>query len=98
MRAVAVATMLTAMLGGCKTMPDEVPTREDQRFTCNAAAVQGMVGQTATQTLGAEAVRTSGARTMRWIRPGEAVTMDYRTDRLNVHLDAQNRITQVSCG
>jgi hypothetical protein len=98
MRALAMAAVLAAMLGGCKTMPDEVPTREDQRFTCNATGVQGMVGQVATQTMGAEAVRTSGARTMRWIRPGEVVTMDYRTDRLNVHLDAQNRITQVNCG
>ena len=87
------------MTGACKTMDDEdVPTREDQRFACNAARLQNLVGQQATQALGAEAVRTANARTLRWIRPGMAVTMDYRTDRLNIHIDNQNRITQVNCG
>ena len=87
-----------AALGGCKTMEEEAPAREDARFACNAAPLQTMVGQVATQALGAEAVRTANARTMRWIRPGEAVTMDYRTDRLNIHLDSQNRVTRVVCG
>jgi hypothetical protein len=89
---------LGLILGGCMPKEGEIPTRDDQRFACDAAPVQAMVGQVATQALGTEAVRASGARTMRWIRPGEAVTMDYRTDRLNMHLDAQNRVTRITCG
>ncbi|HEY0115183.1 MAG TPA: I78 family peptidase inhibitor [Allosphingosinicella sp.] len=85
-------------MGGCMPVEQEVPTREDPRFTCNAARVQSMLGQVATQSLGTDAVRTASARTMRWIRPGEVVTMDYRTDRLNIHLDAQNRVTRIACG
>src|SRR5690349_13934354 len=87
------------VLGGCMTPgEEEVPTREDSRYVCNAARIQGMVGQIATQAIGGEALRTSNARNLRWIRPGEMVTMDFRNDRLNIHLDGQNRITRIVCG
>ena len=40
----------------------------------------------------------SGARTVRVIRPGDAVTMDYRQDRLNIELDADGKIVRFNCG
>lgn len=90
---------LALLTGGCMPMEEKVvPTREDARYTCDAAKVQAMVGKAATQENASQAVRASGARTMRWIRPDSAYTMDYRTDRLNIHLDARNRITRVTCG
>jgi hypothetical protein len=90
---------LGLMAGGCMPMEEEpVPTRGDPRFTCNAAKVQSMIGQVASQTMGGEAVRASGARTMRWIAPDSAYTMDFREDRLNIHLDANNRVTKINCG
>lgn len=96
---VAGMVAIGLVLGGCATMEDEeIPTRDDERFACSTARLGNLVGQQATQTLGAETVRASNARTLRWIRPGMAVTMDYRTDRLNIHLDNQNRITRVNCG
>jgi hypothetical protein len=99
MRVVMIAAVSALALGGCRTLSDEGNvTSEDQRFACDATRVQAMLGQPATQALGAEAVRASGARTMRWIRPGDAVTMDYRTDRLNVHLDEANKVVRVVCG
>ncbi len=57
-----------------------------------------LVGRARSEALGAEAQRLSGAGRLRWIRPGDAVTMDYRTDRLNIHLDAQDRVEHFSCG
>ena len=99
MRLVVALTGLGLALAGCMTPgEEEVPTREDSRYACNAAQVQNMVGQIATQAGAAAALRTSNARTMRWISPGVAVTMDYRSDRLNIHLDSQNRITRIVCG
>jgi hypothetical protein len=90
---------LAVLAGGCQTLADDERLPPDQeRFTCNAARVQGLVGQTASQAVGTDAVRGSGARTMRWIAPGTMVTMDYRTDRLNIHLDAQNKVTRIVCG
>ena len=100
MRVATIALAAAALLTGCKTMQGEAntSTSEDQRFACDATRVQAMIGQAASQALGAEAVRTSGARTMRWIRPGDMVTQDYRTDRLNVHLDEGNRVVRLVCG
>jgi hypothetical protein len=35
---------------------------------------------------------------LRTVRPGEAVTMDYRIDRLTVEIDAQGKIIRASIG
>ena len=42
--------------------------------------------------------RESGAGLIRPIAPGQAVTRDFRADRVNVHIDRDNRISAVSCG
>ena len=100
MRLVAAALMLVA---GCMTpagvdgepVPDHGAT---PGYRCDASRAQGLVGQQATAEIGARALDLTAARTIRWIRPGQAVTMDYREDRLNIALDARNRIEQVTCG
>ncbi|MDP8993876.1 MAG: I78 family peptidase inhibitor, partial [Pseudomonadota bacterium] len=75
------------LLMGCTTMaPEEdVPVHGDTGYRCDAARVADLVGRPATAELGAEALRRSGARSLRWIRPGDVVTMEYRPDRLNIH-------------
>ena len=65
---------------------------------CDAARLGGLVGQPFTDRLRADALRRSGARTTRVIRPGDVVTMDYRSDRLNINLTARNRVERFSCG
>jgi len=65
---------------------------------CDASGVQAMVGQLDGAALHKRALRRSGARTLRVIKPGTMVTMDYREDRLNIHLDAQGRVTDLTCG
>jgi hypothetical protein len=76
----------------CATAP------EPGSGSCNADRLGNLVGRERTSELGAEALRRSGARQLRWIRPGDAVTMDYREDRLNIHLDAQGRVERFQCG
>ena len=46
----------------------------------------------------ARALDLTGARTIRWIRPGDVVTMDYREDRLTIHLDGRGRVERLTCG
>lgn len=98
LRLATSALLLSA--AGCMTTPadDDVPPPAMGAGECDAAPAQGLVGETATAELGAEALRLSGARTIRWIQPGQAVTMDYRTDRLNIKLDGENRVEAITCG
>ena len=78
--------------------PEEVPEVGGSGHTCNAQGLADLIGREATSALGTEAVRRSGSRTMRWIRPGDVVTMDYREDRLNIHLDERGRVQRFACG
>lgn len=81
---------------GCATSPGEPPIAE--AGACDATAAQHLVGETATQSLAASAVQLTGARELRWIPENSAVTMDYRTTRLNIEFDSNRIITAIRCG
>lgn len=66
--------------------------------TCSHDGLERFVGQKATAELGAELLKASGARTLRWGGPGMAMTMDFRPDRLTVSYDADMVITAARCG
>ena len=94
-KAIALAAVLGA---GCTTMAAEEPNSGEITGSCRAEGVEGFVGQPATAENGAEILRKSRAKKLRWIPHGAAVTMDYSPDRVNVKLDPQNRIESISCG
>jgi Peptidase inhibitor I78 family len=82
---------------GETTMPaPETPM--DGMMVCDAAAVQNLVGKPYTEAVGKDAQARSKSKSMRLIRPGMAVTMDFRNDRLNIEVDEKNAITAVRCG
>jgi Peptidase inhibitor I78 family len=85
---------------GCATVPaaeaEEVPVRGSG--SCEASKAQQLIGRGRSSELGSEALRLSGARTVRWIPEGGMVTMDYREDRLNLHLDGHGKVVKVACG
>ena len=60
---------------------------------CGAADLQDLVGRDAAvlQTM-------RFGQTVRIIRPGMAVTMDYVPERLNIEIDGNERIVAVRCG
>lgn len=78
--------------------PAQPPEGADPIRTCNPAPLASMIGRVWSGRLRPRALRLSGARAARVIRPGDMVTMDYRSDRLNVHLNAQGRIDRFDCG
>src|SRR3712207_907345 len=90
------------LLAACSTMAPaepEIPMRgETPGYTCSERGLEQFIGQPATPGVGAEILRVSGAKTLRWIPQGGAVTMDLRSDRVNARLDSQNRIESVGCG
>jgi hypothetical protein len=61
--------------------------------TCNMAQYAVLVGKPATDP----AVPAASA-TVRIIKPGDQVTMDFNAARLNIELDAAGNITGVRCG
>ncbi len=85
------------LLAACATTPVD-PVVAEPAETCRRDALGSFVGQLATQDLGARMLAASEARTLRWVAKGMMVTMEYRGDRLTVHLDTNNRVERANCG
>ena len=81
------------LLMGCATQPPVAGAGH-----CRAEPAQILLGHAATQELAAQAMKLGGARTVRWIRPGMAVTMDYREDRLNIEMNDAEAVVSIRCG
>lgn len=102
-RALAAAP-LALVIGACamsEPAPEPAPPpppAEREGMACDAAPVQGLVGEKATAEIGARILAASGARTLRWGPPDSAWTMDYREDRVNVSYDADMVIERITCG
>ena len=94
-KVVMMGALLTA---ACTTVPPEPGPAPLPTGQCDASRAQGLIGEPASQALAIEAQRLTGGNAVRWIQPGQAVTMDYRPDRINIKLDAQNRVTGITCG
>lgn len=77
---------------------DPAPPAEEPAMTCNVDKGQWAKGQLADEALVAKVKTDTGSDRVRVIKPGMAVTMDYREDRLNLDVDANNRVTDVRCG
>ena len=98
MRLLIATTLLAAT--ACATPAAETPSEPASAGggSCSAEGLDDLVGRDPTTERGAEALRRSGARALRWIRPGDMVTMDFREDRLNIHLDARHKVERLACG
>jgi hypothetical protein len=95
---------LFLVLAGCA--PASPPAEEVQvpkegaadTGSCDAAKAQSLVGERESAAIAEQARQQSGARTVRWLRPGQIVTMEYRDDRLSLPLDEQGKIIAIRCG
>jgi hypothetical protein len=83
-------------LAACATVPAD--ESNPSGGTCRAEGLDRYVGQAASEETGAAILRDSGARTLRWIPHGSAVTMDFSEQRVNIKLTPDNRIEAVTCG
>ncbi len=98
-RALLVPAAVLAVLAGCQAAnPPAAPAPPAVARDCNAQPAQFAVGQAYGEALADEVRRRSGASVVRVIRPGMAVTMEYSPQRLNLDLDASDRVTRVRCG
>lgn len=76
---------------------DPLPTGMGNGTKCDPEALKGLEGQVASQALVDKTVKAAGAKHARVVKPGMAVTMDFREDRLTIQVDEQNRITSIGC-
>lgn len=65
---------------------------------CNAASLQALVGQEASETVVAQATADSGATSVRVLGPDDVATMDFRGDRLTITTDGERVIQTLNCG
>lgn len=101
LRTALPATGLALLLAACSSIqPDPgAPGRAGAAAgACHAEAVAWAVGQPADEAVMARVWRESGAGLIRPIGPGQVVTRDFRPDRVNVEIDANNTITRITCG
>lgn len=105
----AVASLgMAALMAGCAShgpAPAAAPSPTQSQpqapapdMLCNAQPAQAAVGQSSTASVVESARAQSGARMVRILRPGQMVTKEFDTQRLNLEVDANGRILAVRCG
>lgn len=87
------------VLAACSTVSADPPIHGvTPGHKCQTAGTDQFVGQQGTSQTGAAIMRVSHAAVLRWAPPGVMLTMDFREDRVTVHLDPAGKITQIKCG
>jgi hypothetical protein len=95
--------LFAALLGG-QTLAEKTGTSRPQLATppamegCEASDLNFLIGKTLDETLTARARDAAGASSVRVVRPGQMVTMDYLPERLNIEVDAAGKVIAVRCG
>ena len=69
-----------------------------QADACDLDAIQYAIGESFEEAMTSQLQDDSGAQQVRVLRPGDAATMDHRSDRLNIHLDDQDNVEALRCG
>ena len=90
MKRTALVCTLVLVVAGCATKPEPA--------VCSIDRLDWGIGQRADPPVVRDLYIQSGTGLWRIVMPGQAVRRDFRPDRLNIHVDANNTITGFSCG
>ncbi len=98
----ATGLSVAALLLGCGTRapsPGAGPAPATPTSgVCNAQGLQYVIGKVPGASVVEEARQRSGAWMARVLRPGQAVTMEFNAQRLNLDLDGAGLIARARCG
>jgi hypothetical protein len=94
----SLASAAVLGLAACATPPPVSPAPAPGTLACVAEAGAWAVGKPVSDDLVAQVISDTHSKTARVIRPGQAVTMDFRGDRVNVMLDMNDKVDRVTCG
>lgn len=105
-RAYLATLAVAAVLAGCSTggnadggaapAAPAAPASNDGR--CEASGADFALGKQASAELLEQARKASGSQMARILKPHDVVTLEYRSERLNLNVDEQGRVTRVNCG
>lgn len=90
------AIVLALSVGACATMAP--PPANPAAGPCNAEGARWAIGQAVNDDVVNRILRDTGSRDARVLGPGDAATMDYRPDRINVDVNDRGAITGLRCG
>ena len=97
--------LATALMAGCSSTSESSgdATQDSTAVAsghsrCDASAAQFTVGKPASPALLEQAKAKAGAQTVRALGPNDMVTLEYRSDRLNLNTDQAGSVTRVNCG
>lgn len=94
--AVIAALLLSGCAGlGKPTGPAPAPA---PRASCDAAAAQFALGKSFGPALEREVRAKSGANVVRWLSPGQVMTLEHNAARVNLTLDGRGQIVKATCG
>ena len=102
-RPLFLAGIAALALAGCGRTDGQPPAASTPALPppaedgCAAGKVGTFLGREATPETLAELAKVAGHERIRPIRPGQAVTMDFRADRLNVDIDENGKIKRLWC-
>ncbi|MGY4496067.1 I78 family peptidase inhibitor [Pseudomonas sp. TE3610] len=65
---------------------------------CHADGAQFAVGKQASPALLEQARTGSGSQIARILKPRDVMTLEYRSDRVNLNADDSGKVTRVNCG
>jgi len=65
---------------------------------CNAQGLSALVGQSYSDSLAERARQQSGAGTLRVVRPGEVMTLEYNPQRVTIVVGEDASISSARCG
>src|SRR5690606_13382150 len=89
----------TLALAACSSVDLNQPSQADAGSGgCDAAQASHVIGKHISPAQEQEALRSSGAATLRVIHPGQAITRDYRAERLNLQLNDYDTVVRAYCG
>ena len=91
------ALLAPLALSACAAAPPAA-IEEPGGHTCKGDNLAQFAGRPATQELGAQMLRESGARTIRWVPDGTIITMEFNPERLTVYLKPDSSVGRASCG
>jgi hypothetical protein len=101
MRRLLPLVALLATSTACTPMPPNAKPSKPfppQVMRCQADPGQRYIGQAASEEVVAQAKAATGADTVRVLKPGMVVTMEFSDSRLNLRVDDHGVIEAVTCG